>query len=419
MAGPSDTTEPCDIAIIGAGAAGLATAIFAAERTDAHIVLLDGAKRIGAKILVSGGGRCNVTHDVVTPDDYNGPRNVVRNVLRAFDEKRTVEWFASMGVTLKREATGKLFPVTDDAHTVLDALLGRARELGVSIRPDHRVSAVVRDEGGFAVTHASGSLRTDRVVVATGGRSLPKTGSDGQGWSLVRKLGHTVTATHPALAPLVFDDAFFHASVSGLSHDTELSTFANGKRIDVRTGSMLWTHFGVSGPVAMDASRHWLVAHAESRSPRLGANLLPGESFETVERWLIDAASQSPQRTIARCVASRLPARLAEAMCVHLDIPCDTKLAQLRRDDRRVLVHALTALELPVVRDRGWNYAEVTAGGVPMSEVDARKMVSRVCDELYLVGEILDVDGRIGGFNFQWAWSTGHICGRALAESFS
>ena len=417
MAANPDTIESCDIAIIGAGAAGLATAIFAAERSDARVVVLDGAKRIGAKILVAGGGRCNVTHEVVTQEDFNGPRNIVRNVLRSFDEKAAVKWFASMGVTLKREPTGKLFPTTDDAHTVLDALLGRARELGVSIRPEHRVSAAVRDGDRFVVTHERGSLRADRLVMATGGRSLPKTGSDGFGWSLVRKLGHTVTPTHAALAPLVLDDSFFHAGVSGLSQETELSTFADGKRIDVRTGSMLWTHFGISGPAAMDASRHWIIADAERREPRLVANLLPGESFETVERWLMDSASEAPHRTALKCIASRVPGRLADALLACAGVSGDTKLTHLRREDRRAIVHALTAIDLPVIRHRGWNYAEVTAGGVPMSEVDAKTMQSRGCDGLHLVGEILDVDGRIGGFNFQWAWATGNICGRAITAT--
>lgn len=416
MAANSDNIKSCDIAIIGAGAAGLATAIFAAERSEARIVLLDGAKRIGAKILVAGGGRCNVTHEVVTHEDYNGPRNVVRNVLRSFDEKAAVEWFASMGVELKQEPTGKLFPTTDDAHTVLDALLGRARELGVSIRPEHRVSAVVRDGNGFSITHSRGTLRAGRLVMATGGRSLPKSGSDGFGWSLVRKLGHTVTPTHAALAPLVLDDTFFHASVSGLSQETELSTYANGKRIDVRCGSMLWTHFGISGPVAMDASRHWVIAQAEDREPRLVANLLPGETFESTERWLMESAEEAPHRTALKCIASRVAGRLADALLAVAGVSGDTKLTHLRREDRRAIVHSLTALELPVVRDRGWNYAEVTAGGVPMGEVNAKTMQSRVCDGLHLVGEILDVDGRIGGFNFQWAWATGHICGRALGN---
>lgn len=266
-----------DIAIVGGGAAGLAAAIFAAETAretgaPAHVVVLESARRIGAKILVSGGGRCNVTHERVTPDDFNGARNPIRNVLAAFDADAAARWFASLGVELEREDTGKLFPVTDRAQTVLDALLGRCRALGVEIRTGCRVAAIAPPSGdGGASPHftitvehdgVTTTLEAQRVVVATGGRSLPRTGSDGSGYALVRALRHTVTETHPALVPLVLRSDFFHASLRGVSHPAELTTLANGKRIDRRSGSLLWTHFGVSGPVVLDASRHWVLARA-------------------------------------------------------------------------------------------------------------------------------------------------------------
>jgi predicted Rossmann fold flavoprotein len=424
-------SDQTDIAIIGAGAAGLAAAIFSAQAGAAarRVVLLDGATRVGAKILVAGGGRCNVTHWQVTPEDFHGPRNVVRNVLRAFDVSRTIDWFESMGVRLKREETGKLFPVTDDAHTVLNALLQRCGQLGVELRPEHRVTAIDApasltqnarhgsplSERLFGISHGRGQLLASTVILATGGRSLPKTGSDGTGWQIVQPLGHTVTSTYPALVPLVLADRFFHRSLSGVSHEAELSTFADGRLVDRRAGSLLWTHFGVSGPVVMDASRFWVMAHAEGRAPELRVSLLPGRAFEQVERWLIDSASAAPRRTVVTQLAEILPRRLAEVLCEHLRI--NSGLGQLPRQERRSLVHALTSMSLPVVSDRGWNYAEVTAGGVPLSEVNARTMESRVMPGLYLVGEMLDCDGRIGGFNFQWAWSTGYLAGTAAGTA--
>ncbi len=486
--------RPAHLAIVGGGAAGLTAAIFAAQTagSGAGIVILDGAKSLGAKILVAGGGRCNVTHDVVEPVDFNGSPNVVKKVLAAFNADDAVKWFTSLGVELKREDTGKLFPVTDSARTVLSALLRRCEELGVTILTDHRVTSITaptpapscsqppgdgqlpaaevknsaeiknrdgdrffssvknRDgdcffssrtktgtgtvlsrgasvppvQGGrrgfeemqmdpFRIQHAQGSLLARQVVISTGGQSLPKSGSDGFGWELARSLGHSVTPTHAALVPLVLDASMFHAQVSGISMEVELSTIVNGKRIDRRSGSLLWTHTGISGPVVMDASRHWVIASESGRQPILQCNLLYPDTFETVEKWLIGLTTQRPKAAVTTVLADRLPARLADAVAGHLGIQPGITCGQLPRDNRRALVHALTALPLKVRQHRGWNYAEVTAGGVPLSELDPRTMGSRKQPGLYLAGEILDCDGRIGGFNFQWAWATGYLAGTA------
>ena len=407
--------DHCDIAVIGAGAAGLATGIFAAETVPTRVVVLDGAATIGTKILISGGGRCNVTHNVVRPDDFNGARPVVRNILAAFDEHATQRWFASLGVPLKREDTGKLFPVSDSARTVLEALLRRGAALGVGIREQHRVTDVVHtDCGTFGIVHQHGLLRAARVIMATGGCSLPRTGSDGGGWEIVRRLGHTVTPTFPALVPLVLQDGF-HAALSGLSQPVELATFADGALIDRRTGSLLWTHFGISGPVVMDASRHWGIAHAGGQRVEMRCNFLPGHGFEQVERLLMDATTARPRVSLQRLLAERLPDRLATALLAAARLDPSARAAQLSRPQRRALVHTLTAFVLPIVRARGWDFAEVTAGGVPLAEIDYRTMASRRVEGLHLVGEMLDCDGRIGGFNFQWAWSTGYLAGRGAA----
>ncbi len=408
----SDRTE---VAVIGGGAAGLAAAIFACG--GRRVVVLDGAPRLGAKILVSGGGRCNVTHDHVTADDFFAARPFVRHVLAAFDERDAVEWFASMGVRLKTEDTGKLFPTTDSARTVLEALLRRCGELGVEILTSHRVREVRRNTHGFEVLHSRGVLAAERVVLATGGRSLPKTGSDGEGWRIAQSLGHTVTPTHAALVPLTLSPHFFHESLSGLSCVVELTTVARGKRIDRRTGSLLWTHFGVSGPVVMDASRCWVIAQAQGTGPVLRCSFAPGLEFAQVERVLIDAASATPKRSCVTVVSDLATGRLAEALLVYSGIEPTLPMGQLPRELRRKLVHTLTALELPVEDFRGWNYAEVTAGGVPLKEVDHRTMESKLVPGLHLVGEVLDCDGRIGGFNFQWAWSTGFVAGMAMRRT--
>jgi hypothetical protein len=412
-----------DVAVIGAGAAGLAASIFAAEAAakgdrPQRIVLLDGAKTIGAKILVSGGGRCNVTHDVVTPTDFFGNRHIIKNVLAAFPVQATIDWFASLGVDLKREETGKLFPVTDKARTILTALVNRCHELGVTIRPENRVTGIDRlsdSEAGFAIHHTHGALKARKVILATGGRSIPKSGSDGLSYELARRLGHHVSATVPALVPLMLDAAMFHKALSGLSHEVEFTTIVKGRKVDNRTGSLLWTHFGISGPVVMDASRFWCLAQEQEEAVAVYGNFLPGKSQEQTRQWLMDQAAGTPRRSLTKTLAQLVPERFAEALCLHIECDPQKAIAQLPRKDRDRLIEALTKFRFPVEQDRGWNYAEVTAGGVPLEEINYRTMESKLVPGLFLIGEILDCDGRIGGFNFQWAWATGFLAGRAVA----
>lgn len=414
-------TATADIAIVGGGAAGLAAAIFAGETAEPSgsrsIVLLDGAKTIGAKILVSGGGRCNVTHEVVAPTDFFGNRRIIKNVLAAFSVDATIAWFASMGVELKREETGKLFPVTDRSRTVLNALVERCRELGIAILSDHRVTKIARvpdSPAGFIVHHGHGALTASRVILATGGRSIPKSGSDGFGYELVRRLGHHVTPTVPALAPLVLNDRMFHKNLSGLSQEVELITVVNGKTLDTRIGSLLWTHFGISGPVVMDASRFWCVAQEQGELAEVHGNFFPGENQEQVRQWFMEQTRDHPRRSLGKTLAQRLPQRFTDSLIQHAGCDGQTAIAQLPRKDRDSLLPLMTKFPFPIVRDRGWNYAEVTAGGVPLEEVNFRTMESKLVPGLYLAGEILDCDGRIGGFNFQWAWATGHLAGQAV-----
>jgi predicted Rossmann fold flavoprotein len=424
MGEPISTVDVC---VVGGGAAGLAAAIFAAEQpTRPSVYVLDGAKSVGAKILVSGGGRCNVTHETVTADDFFGTRHLVRNVLSAFPVPDTVRWFSSLGVELKREESGKLFPTTDDARTVLRALLGRCRALGVVLCPDHRVQAVTQMvssgetemelQPAFAVRHLQGEIPARRVILATGGRSLPRTGSDGAGYELARRLGHRVTVTVPALVALVLEESCFHRTLSGSSVEVELMTTIDGRTVDRRTGSLLWTHFGVSGPVIMDASRVWTLAKAAGKPAEIHVNFLPGRTADQAREWLLREAAHVPRRSLLNTIASLLPERVGAAIARYASCDINRPISQIPRPDRERLLMSLTRFPLPVARDRGWNFAEVTAGGIPLDEVDFRTMESKILRGLYLIGEMLDCDGRIGGFNFQWAWATGYLAGRAAGS---
>ena len=410
------TESSIDVAIVGGGAAGLATAIFLARRTPRRaIVVFDGAKKLGAKILVAGGGRCNVTNSVVTAADFcGGSRNVIKRILAAHSAEETVSFFREIGVELVAEEHGKLFPTTNRAQTVLDALLAEANRLGVSIRPAHRVKEVRQSGGVFQIEAGATTICARHVVLATGGQSLPKTGSDGVGFSFARALGHTLVPVTPALVPLVLEGGF-HSPLSGVAHDVELTvSAAEVKDVRVR-GALLWTHFGVSGPVVLDASRHWHRARAEGRDVKVSLNFLPGRDFAAADGLLLEATATTPSISLQRVLGRFLPARVAQGVLKRLAIDGSTSMAHLRKDQRRVLVHGLLTWPLQVRDSRGYAYAEVTAGGVLLSEIDPTSMASRKCPGLFLVGEILDVDGRIGGFNFQWSWSSAWVAARGVS----
>ena len=380
-------------------------------------MLLDGARAPGAKILVSGGSRCNVTNASVTERDFwGGSPALIRRVLRAFPVAKTIAFFDEIGIQLREEAGGKLFPATNRARDVLDALLRETQRVGVELEPSQRVLQIDRNGDAFRIVSPAREVIASRVVLATGGQALPKSGSDGAGYGLAQRLGHTIVPTTPALAPLLLDGAdAMHGSLSGVSHAVELTVRVDAAVAMRLTGALLWTHFGISGPVVLNASRHWLRAQLEGRLASMTANFCPGRQFDDLDDDWQSRARTSPRATVHATMAGLVPASVAAACLRRLDIDGAVTLAHLARDDRRRIVRALVEWPLPVVGSRGYTYAEATAGGVALAEIDAATMRSRVCPGLSVVGEVLDVDGKIGGFNFQWAWSSGFVAGRALA----
>jgi predicted Rossmann fold flavoprotein len=406
-----------DLIVIGAGAAGLATAIFATHSQPAlRVVCLDGARTIGAKILVSGGSRCNVTNRVVTERDFwGGSSRVIRSVLRAFPATRTVDFFARLGVPLHEEDDGKLFPDTNRSRTVLDALLRETDRCGIVVATSQRVAAVSIADGRFAVVTVDGRAYSSRaVVLATGGRSLPKTGSDGLGYELAARFGHGHVPTTPALAPLIVEG---DRPAAGVTHAAAMALRADGAKPIHLAGSMLWTHFGVSGPLALNMSRHWHRASLDGCRPSVSLNILPDDTFESAEAWFLEQERARPRALVTTVLATRVPAAIADVWTRRAGIAAETTMAHLSREHRRRLIHDLVASPLAVVDSRGYSYAEVTAGGVPLDEVDPATLQSRLRPGLYFAGEILDVDGRLGGFNFQWAWASGYVAGRAVAHA--
>ena len=418
--------EHIDVAIIGAGAAGLFAAIWAGKNSEGHpigITVFDGAKKLGAKILVAGGGRCNVTHRRVTEHDFAGSSPAaIRKVLRRFSVAHTIHFFSEAGVELKEEETGKLFPVTDSARTILNALIDQSKESHVSLEHPARVTDIeqlpvsgtasnVKQEPRFRVMLESGVLLARYVIVCTGGKSLPKSGSDGGGYRLVENLGHTITKPLvPALVPLVLADSHWIRELSGVTVPTTVTlSKPSGKRIVSCSGSTLCTHRGLSGPAVLDISRHWLIARNTDPDVQLSINWLPGQNTETVDEFF-----QSQRAGAFGVLRQWLPDRLARRICIESEAPL---VGDLARTIRKKLIQSIVATPLPVTGDRGFSIAEATAGGVPLEEVKLETMESRKCPGLYLAGEVLDVDGRIGGFNFQWAWSSAYVAGVAVAQS--
>lgn len=413
----SNPIEFTDSAIIGAGAAGLMAGIFAG-RTTPHrrIMIFDGAKKPGAKILVAGGGRCNVTHDVVDSSAYAGASpNAIKKVLRRFDVPQTIAFFREIGVELKREETGKLFPTTDDAHTVLDALMNAARRANVVFRTPYRVQKIEKLTDGFCISGEWGEMQAQSVILATGGKSLPKTGSDGRGYELVKSLGHTLTPRiFPALVPLTLPKDHFICGLSGITLPTTLDLRSStGKRLMSFTDSTLCTHFGLSGPSVLDMSRYFIDARYEDFGAALTINWLPDKTMEQVDNEILAAG----RIALLKMLSGDLPERLIRALCTEADLEAGMPADQLTRDKRKALAKLLTQTPLPITGNRGFTYAEVTAGGVPLTEIRLETMESRFCPGLYLCGEICDVDGRIGGYNFQWAWSSGYLAGISVGNS--
>ncbi len=406
------------MAVVGAGAAGLMAALFAA-RAGAPVVLLERTRDGGRKILISGGGRCNILPSVATPDRYvtDSSPNSLRKILRSWPLAEQRAFFeAELGMALEREPeTGKLFPASHKARDVRDGLVARVRAAGARVWTEARVTGLTPLEGTDAPgaprwrveIEGAPALDARSVVVATGGLSVPATGSDGAGHGWLEALGHRLNPTYPALTPLTAEP-HPHAELAGVSLTVTIREPDSGFET---TDGFLVTHRGWSGPSVLDAS------HLATRPPSGGGRreLLVQWGPEGPEAW--DAALQTGPGSLLNAVGAALPRRLAERLVAEAGVEPDTLLAQLRREDREAVVEHLTAYPLPWTGDEGYKKAEVTGGGVDLAEVDPRTMESRRVPGLYLSGEILDAFGPIGGHNFLWAWATGRAAGRGAAGS--
>jgi predicted Rossmann fold flavoprotein len=406
---------PFDVVVVGAGAAGLWAAGTAASR-GRRVLLLEKNRRTGVKILASGGGHCNVTSTLPVPPlleafRREGARFLAPSVraLPPLEVRRALE---GLGVPTCEGPLEKVWPVSGRARDVADALLARARAAGAVVAGGAAAIDLRREGGGFVVRTRRGDVAAPRVVLTTGGRSYPKTGTTGDGYAWLEALGHTIVRPVPALVPLVVEVEWVRA-LAGISIEARTFVTLDGRTVAERTRPLLFTHTGLSGPGPMDVSR-WFEVEPPWHRPVLHLDLLPARAEDAVRADLLQAVAARPGERVARALPGDLPARLAESVCAAAGVAPERRAAETSKAERHALVGALKRLVLPVAGTRGFDFAEVTAGGVALDEVDPATLASRRVEGLHVAGEILDVDGPIGGFNFQAAFSTGDAAGRAV-----
>ncbi|OAI54527.1 hypothetical protein AYO44_14790 [Planctomycetaceae bacterium SCGC AG-212-F19] len=401
-----------DVAVVGAGAAGLLAAIHAAER-GRRTLLLEKNRQPGVKILMSGGTRCNITHATDNRgivDAYGPPGKFLHSALAALSVSDTVALFEAEGVATKVEDTGKVFPVSNKASEVLAALLRRLHRSGTTLALGEPLRELRLAEAVFALVTPQRTIGAEHVVLTVGGQSYPGSGTTGDGYAIATQFGHTIVAPRPALTPITVAAPWVPPLRGITLPDVGVRVVEGDRELARRRGSLLFAHFGLSGPVALDVSRA-VSRHPQPEKLHLEIDLMPTVADAELDEFLRQESLASGRRLLAVVLGERLPRRLSETVLVLARLPADRKAAALSRPERVRLVEAVKRLRSPVTGTLGFAKAEVTAGGVALAEVDSRTMQSKKQSGLFIAGELLDLDGPIGGYNFQAAFSTGWLAG--------
>jgi predicted Rossmann fold flavoprotein len=411
------TREYAQTLVVGGGAAGMMAAIQAAEGGGGRVVLLEGGRELGRKILISGNGRCNLLNiDGDDPSHYHGSQpRFVRPALLAFPVKEALRFFTELGIETKQEKRGRLFPMSDQARSVVDVLADRLATSGVEVHTDVRVNRLEPlDGGGFLVGAANGASReAEQVIICSGGLSVPKLGADDSGMALVEELGHTRTALYPGLVALESSDRWVRR-MQGVRAWARVQA-QPGKAVIVDTDDLLFTKYGLSGFTILNLSAR-IVRHLQEAGPLdLLVSLLPEHSPEAVGALLQDRWDRHPHRSLALSLAGLLHAKVARALLDRAGLDAESLAGDASKRQRRDLARLLTQWPISVTRPRDFDYAEVTIGGIRTDEIDPHTLQSYIVPGLHFAGEMVDVHADLGGYNFQWAWSSGYLAGRHAA----
>lgn len=409
-----------EIAVIGGGPAGTMAAIRAAQfKKDA--ILIERNKSIGSKLLLTGKGRCNITN--IAPieefmERFGRQGQFLRSAFSVFSNLDLMDFFKANGLELKAERQGRVFPVTDSAHSVVQVLKKRLTDEKAKVFYNSRVVRIKKSEGFFILElEAGGEIRSKKVILTTGGASYKKTGSSGDGFRIAKALGHTYTPLRPGLVPLKAKEQWVK-NLQGLTLKNIRIIFECGKkRVTSDMGELLFTHFGVSGPLVLDLSSQVLNYLSQAKEVDLFIDLKAGLTVEQLEKRLLREIELHGSKNIKNTPKELLPSALVPVFINLLNLNSDKKINQLTQIERRSIIGLLKALKLTISGSLPLEEAMVTCGGIPTKEINPRTMESRIVSGLYFAGEIIDVTASSGGFNLQQAFSTGYLAGEMAANA--
>lgn len=402
------------IFVVGGGAAGMMAAITAAEN-GAQVTLLERNDRLGKKLYITGKGRCNVTNDCA-PEDFfqNVPRNprFLYSAIYAFPPREVMAWFEARGCALKTERGNRVFPQSDKSASVIDALRAELRRLGVRVLQKRALDIVTQDGAVCGIETDGGFHKTERVILATGGCSYPQTGSTGDGYRMLEKLGHTIVPPVGSLVPLV-EKGYDCKQMQGLALKNVALRLVNqkGKTVFEEFGELLFTHFGLSGPVVLSASAHM----NEKDAYTVLLDLKPALDEQKLDLRLLRDFEKFQNRDFENALVELLPKSMIPVIVRRSGIPAEEKVHSITREQRRALLELMKRFPVEIACKAPVEEAIVTSGGVKVSEIEPGTMQSKRVRGLYAAGELLDVDAYTGGFNLQIAWATGRAAGLAAA----